>query len=315
MKDSNTSAVQTTNSVKDFCQEIQALTSERYQKALNHCIATAASTSQACDQIYRNWHPEDLQRMERQLECSPDTRYLLAYPAEKYALVRKDDHSPTVNPFFNMLGLFFCATQKQDGGPIQTSPYGKTRYQVSFDDLQQTLFPSFQLYFADHYTVVEDWYIQLVVVPSWNHHLESQCVQQGLIKLDIDANPFFFRASHSGDPDSLEESGLKTSLYRVCNSPKLWVELLIGCDVIPTSSLGEVVECSLHKKVRRTANFTNDRQQREQYATIVENLANDLRCLSQELRQESGSIEQNMTELAVLSSVLRTRLGFMLSSR
>ncbi|KAG0198198.1 hypothetical protein BGX28_008336 [Mortierella sp. GBA30] len=284
-------------------------------------------------------------------DSQSSTQFLMSYPAEKYALKREDDYSPIVNQNINMLGLFFCATAapssdmkeeqvqvedgeggeaegKGKGGPVITSPYGKARYQVPFEDLQERMFPSFHLYFADHYQVLEDWYVQLVVVPSWNFRLEAQCRQQGLILLDIDSNPFFFRvenkeevdeySNNARNPDTADHQGQEQQQgrrqnqyqYRVNSSPKLWIELLVGCDVIPISEgNGEMVESQLHSRVRKTKNSTTNQQDRDQCATILENVAMDLTKLAQELRQGSGVMDPIVTGLAFELSMLRTRLG------
>lgn len=268
------------------------------------------ATSQPCRRIYRNWHPDDHQRQEKQLEHIP-SRFLLSYPAEKYNLVRDDDHSPVVNPYFNLSGLFFCAsasplhsdeddTGAGGGGPVATSPYGKTRFQVEFGQLSRFLFPNFKLYFADHYKVVGDWYIQLIVVPSWNVRLEEQCIQQGMIELDIQSNPFFYRADDGQ--------------YWVSNSPKLWMELFIGCDTIPTTDLGEVVESQLHEKVRKTRNRLAEQEERERHARVIENVARDLAKMAEGLRQGLGPMDRELVDLTYSLSMTRTQLGVMQSS-
>ncbi|KAF9902871.1 hypothetical protein EC991_004491 [Linnemannia zychae] len=336
-----------------------------------------------CNQIYRNWHAEDLQRREKQIPSSSSTStdttssnpttstneggkpttFLLSYPAEKYNVVRDEDHSPIANPYFNLLGLFFCATAAPittpptsttgdlslkgkrtastastaaTTAPVETSPYGKVRFQVPFQDLERTLFPEFRLFFADFYKVKDDWYVQLVVVPSWNWKLENQCRSQGLIELDIEANPFFFRRRlfdegegvssackqaakrsfhhhHHHHPSSSRQypntnsttnaitninTPINNSLnsitnkvdqkyeYRVSSTPKLWTELLIGCDMIPTSELGETVESLLHAKVRKTANTLSIHQERKQLATILEGVALDISQMARSLRQK-----------------------------
>ncbi|KAG0227173.1 hypothetical protein BGW41_003949 [Actinomortierella wolfii] len=288
--------------VKAYCKMLQGLTQQRYQDALLYCTP---ATSQPCHKIYRNWHPDDHQRQEKQLAHVPG-RFLLSYPAEKYNLVREQDHSPIVNPFFNLSGLFFCATgapitkDDTEGGPVKTSPYGTTRYQVEFGQLQRALFPEFKLYFADHYKVVNDWYIQLVVVPSWNVRLEEQCVQQGMIELDITSNPFFYRADDGQ--------------YWVSNSPKLWMELFIGCDTIPTTDLGEIVDSRLHEKVRKTRNRLTEQEERERHARVIENVARDLAMLAEGLRQGLGSVNSELVDLTYSLSMSRTQLGVLQSA-
>ncbi|KAH7048938.1 hypothetical protein BKA57DRAFT_462673 [Linnemannia elongata] len=290
--------------VEAYCRMLETLIQKRYQEALTYCTP---ATSQPCRRIYRNWHPDDQQRQEKQLEHI-QSRFLLSYPAEKYNLVRDDDHSPVVNPFFNLSGLFFCATGSPmeseldptgagAGGPVATSPYGKTRFQVEFGQLQRVLFPNFKLYFADHYKVVGDWYIQLIVVPSWNVKLEEQCVQQGMIELDIQNNPFFYRADDGQ--------------YWVSNSPKLWMELFIGCDTIPTTDLGEVVESRLHEKVRKTRNRLSEQEERERHARVIENVARDLVKLAEGLRQGLGPMDRELVDLTYGLSMSRTQLGVM----
>ncbi|KAF8931432.1 hypothetical protein EDD21DRAFT_355775 [Dissophora ornata] len=285
---------------------LETLIKQRYQEALTYC---SPATSQPCRRIYRNWHPDDHQRREKELE-HVKSRFLLSYPAEKYNLVREDDHSPIVNPFYNLSGLFFCATgspanSEQDetgagaGGPVATSPYGTTRFQVEFGQLQRDLFPNFKLYFADHYKVVGDWYIQLVVVPSWNARLEEQCVQQGMVELDIQSNPFFYRADDGQ--------------YWVSNSPKLWMELFIGCDTIPTTALGEVVDSRLHEKVRKTRNRLSEEEERERHARVIENVALDLVKLVQGLRQGLGPGNEELVDLTYALSTARTTLGVLQS--
>lgn len=293
--------------VEAYCKMLESLIQKRYRDAVAYCTPTS---SQPCRRIYRNWHPDDHQRQEKQLEHSP-IRFLLSYPAEKYNLVRDDDHSPIVNPYFNLSGLFFCATGSPlgsaadetgagAGGPVATSPYGKTRFQVEFGQMQRDMFPSFKLYFADHYKVVADWYIQLVVVPSWNVKLEEQCVQQGMVELDIQSNPFFYR----GDDGQ----------YWVCNNPKLWVELFIGCDTIPTTGLGEVVESRLHEKVRKTRNRLTEQEERERHARVIENVAKDLAKMAEGLRQGLGPMDRELVDLTYSLSYTRTQLGVMQSS-
>jgi len=292
--------------VEAYCKMLETLIQKRYQEALVYC---SPPTSQPCRRIYRNWHPDDQQRQEKQLEQSK-SRFLLSYPAEKYNLVREDDHSPVVNPFFNLSGLFFCATgspQESDldetgagaGGPVATSPYGKTRFQVEFGQMQRQLFPEFKLYFADHYRVVGDWYIQLIVVPSWNVRLEEQCVQQGMVELDLTSNPFFYRAVDGQ--------------YWVSNSPKLWMELFIGCDTIPTTDLGEIVESRLHEKVRKTRNLMTEQEERERHARVLENIARDLIQLAAGLRDGCGPMDSEAVELTYGLSMARTQLGVMQS--
>ncbi|KAF9918045.1 hypothetical protein BX616_010446 [Lobosporangium transversale] len=290
--------------VQAYCQMLESLIQKRYQEALAYCTP---ATSQPCLRIYRNWHPDDQQRKEKQLEHI-QSRFLLSYPAEKYNLIREDDHSPIVNPFFNLSGLFFCATGSplnsdkdgaNAGGPVQTSPYGTTRFQVEFGQLQRMLFPSFKLYFADHYKVVGDWYIQLIVVPSWNVRLEEQCVQQGMVELDIRSNPFFYRADDGQ--------------YWVSNSPKLWMELFIGCDTIPTTDMGEVVESRLHEKVRKTRNRMTEQEERERHARVIENVARDLTRLAEGLRQGLGPVDHELVDLTYGLSMARTQLGVMQS--
>ncbi|KAF9116267.1 hypothetical protein BGX27_003860 [Mortierella sp. AM989] len=289
-----------------YCKMLESLIQRRYQEALAYCTPT---TSQPCRRIYRNWHPDDQQRREKQLELV-QSRFLLSYPAEKYNLVREDDHSPVVNPFFNLSGLFFCATgsasdaQPDDtgagaGGPVATSPYGTTRFQVEFGELQRVLFPNFKLYFADHYKVVGDWYIQLIVVPSWNVKLEEQCVRQGMVELDIKSNPFFYRADDGQ--------------YWVSNSPKLWMELFIGCDTIPTTDLGEIVDSRLHEKVRKTRNCLTEQEERERHARVIENVALDLLKLAEGLRQGLGSLDNELVDVTYGLSMARTQLGVMQS--
>ncbi|KAG0218701.1 hypothetical protein BGX33_006264 [Mortierella sp. NVP41] len=347
---------------QEFCTLMQALTQERYQRALAHChrplapngtdtdtgaspssvplvattpLAAIASSSPSlpCSKIYRNWLAEDLQRQEKQLSVKNDddsdtstTRFLLSYPAEKYGLNRDHDFSPIVNQHFNLLGLFFCATaalitptagEGGEGGeevveemtaPVKTSPYGNRRYQVPFEDLEARLFPEFRLYFADYYFVRDDWYVQLLVVPSWNSKLDEQCRSQGLIPLDIDSNPFFFRSvtGRNGVPHANgninangngnghhDKQAHKTHpltnnkheyKYRACSQPKFWTELIVGCDVIPTSEVGEVVECLLHERVRKTTNTVTVKQLRTQLATILEGISVDLAHLAGPLR-------------------------------
>ncbi|KAF9358275.1 hypothetical protein BGX34_008987 [Mortierella sp. NVP85] len=294
-------------SAETYCNMLESLIQKRYEEALKYC---SPATSQPCRRIYRNWHPDDHQRQEKQLEHIP-SRFLLSYPAEKYNLVRNDDHSPVVNPYFNLSGLFFCATgspidSKADetgagaGGPVATSPYGKTRFQVEFSQLQRLMFPSFKLYFADHYKVVEDWYVQLIVVPSWNVKLEEQCVQQHMIELDIQSNPFFYR----GDDDQ----------YWVSNSPKLWIELFIGCDTIPTTEFGEVVESQLHAKVRKTRNRLSEQEERERHARVIENVSRDLAKLAEGLRQGLGPMDRELVDLTYSLSMTRTQLGVLQST-
>ncbi|KAF9921914.1 hypothetical protein FBU30_008020 [Linnemannia zychae] len=427
----------TTATVQEFCSKMKTLTEKRYQQALQYCgyiintpnssiftdikttfgtdstlafahslekasISSSSQSSLPCYQIYRNWHPEDLQRKEIRLSSSLRsnkrkessleiedendnqlTRMLLSYPAEKYHLKRDQDYSPIVNPYFNLLGLFFCATataikserefvDKEDAGtrkkkqqkrrsqpisePVPTSPYGSTRYQVPFEELEQKLFPKFRLYFADFYQVVEDWYVQLIVVPSWNSRLEEQCRRQGLITLDVEDNPFFFRkvavtddnGDHAGAKneenrcesreysqssegisyDQIAKIRLDSALshlscdldnsprqnitdshrdeqvdettvlaltrheYYVCSHPKLWIELFIGCDLIPTSELGETVESLLHRKVRKTANTFTIQQQRQQLTTILEGVSLDLLRMATQLREMTGNRAQ-----------------------
>ncbi|KAG0089864.1 hypothetical protein BGZ92_004081 [Podila epicladia] len=260
--------------VEAYCAMLETLIQKRYKEALAYCTP---ATSQPCRRIYRNWHPDDQQRQEKQLEHI-QSRFLLSYPAEKYNLVREDDHSPVVNPFFNLSGLFFCAT----GSP-----------------LQRVLFPSFKLYFADHYKVVGDWYIQLIVVPSWNVLLEEQCVKQGMIELDIQSNPFFYRADDGQ--------------YWVSNSPKLWMELFIGCDTIPTTDLGEIVDSRLHEKVRKTRNRLSEQEERERHARVIENVAKDLIKLAAGLRQGLGPMDRELVDLTYGLSMSRTQLGVMQS--
>ncbi|KAG0056794.1 hypothetical protein BGZ83_003412 [Gryganskiella cystojenkinii] len=288
--------------VEAYCNMLSSLIQKRYQEALDYCTPP---TSQPCRRIYRNWHPDDQQRQEKQLEHSKN-RFLLSYPAEKYNLVRDDDHSPVVNPFFNLSGLFFCATGSPleseldetgagAGGPVVTSPYGKTRFQVEFGQIQRQMFPEFKLYFADHYRVVGDWYIQLIVVPSWNVQLEEQCVQQGMILLDIAHNPFFYKADDGQ--------------FWVSNSPKLWMELFIGCDTIPTTDMGEIVESRLHEKVRKTRNLMTEQEERERHARVLENVARDLMQLAQGLREGRGSMDREIVDLTYAVSMSRTQLG------
>ncbi|KAF9577155.1 hypothetical protein BGW38_007822, partial [Lunasporangiospora selenospora] len=285
-----------------YCAMLENLIRKRYQEALVYCTP---ATSQPCGRIYRNWHPDDQQRKEKQLEHI-QSRFLLSYPAEKYNLIRDEDHSPIVNRFFNLSGLFFCATGSPieseqhtngagAGGPVATSPYGRTRFQIEFGQLQRTLFPSFKLYFADHYKVVGDWYIQLIVVPSWNVELEDQCCRQGMIELDIHSNPFFYRAD-DGE-------------YWVSNRPKLWMELFIGCDTIPTTDLGEVVESQLHEKVRKTRNRLTEDEERERHARVIENVAKDLIQLAAGLRQGLGPMDHELVDLTYTLSMARTQLG------
>ncbi|KAF8931258.1 hypothetical protein BGZ58_007729 [Dissophora ornata] len=303
-------------SEQDFCCAIKALTLDRYKQAVEHC---APASSQPCPLIYRNWDPADLQRKEKQLTSgSEDTRFLIAYPAQKYSIdTRSNDRSPIVNEFFNMLGHFFCATSEAEqpgnadsGGPVKTSPYGKTRFQTPFEDLQERLFPSFRLYFADHYKVKEDWYIQLVVVPSWNRLLEEQCTRQGLVLLDIDSNPFFFRSPR----DTATISKTPKDKYRCCNKPKLWMELLIGCDVIPTSEVGEIVVSELHALVRKTTNYMTEQQKREQHAAIWETVSKDLIHLADDLRRGSGTVDQEMLGMTFQLSTIRSRIGVLCSA-
>ncbi|KAF8960382.1 hypothetical protein BGZ46_001581 [Entomortierella lignicola] len=289
-----------------YCKMIGSLIQKRYQEALAYCTP---ATSQLCRRIYRNWHPDDHQRQEKQLELV-QSRFLLSYPAEKYNLVREDDHSPVVNKYFNLSGLFFCATgspeeSQQDetgagaGGPVATSPYGTTRFQVEFSQIQRVLFPNFKLYFADHYKVVGDWYIQLIVVPSWNVKLGEQCVRQGMIELDINSNPFFYRADDGQ--------------YWVSNSPKLWMELFIGCDTIPTTDLGEIVNSKLHEKVRKTRNRLTEQEERERHARVIENVALDLMKLAEGLRQGLGSMDNELVDMTYSLSMARSQLGVMQS--
>ncbi|KAI1315323.1 hypothetical protein EDD11_000984 [Mortierella claussenii] len=292
--------------VEAYCKMLESLIQKRYQEALAYCTP---ATSQLCRRIYRNWHPDDQQRQEKQLE-HVQSRFLLSYPAEKYNLVRDDDHSPVVNPFFNLSGLFFCATgssldsEKDEtgagaGGPVQTSPYGTTRFQVEFGQIQRELFPNYKLYFADHYKVVGDWYIQLIVVPSWNVRLEEQCVQQGMVELDIRSNPFFYRADDGQ--------------YWVSNSPKLWMELFIGCDTIPTTDLGEIVDSKLHEKVRKTRNHLTEQEERERHARVIENIARDLVKMAENLRQGMGAVDRELVDVTYSLSMARTQLGVMQS--
>ncbi|KAG0370982.1 hypothetical protein BGZ54_002129 [Gamsiella multidivaricata] len=287
-----------------YCKMLGSLIQKRYQEALMYCTP---ATSQPCRRIYRNWHPDDQQRQEKQLEHI-QSRFLLSYPAEKYNLVRDDDHSPIVNPFYNLSGLFFCATGSPlnsdsdptgagAGGPVVTSPYGTTRFQVEFGQLQRVMFPNFKLYFADHYKVVGDWYIQLVVVPSWNVKLEEQCIQQNMIELDIQSNPFFYRADDGQ--------------YWVSNSPKLWMELFIGCDTIPTTDLGEIVDSRLHEKVRKTRNRMTEQEERDRHARVIENIARDLVKLAEGLRQGLGPMDRELVDLTYGLSMARTQLGVM----
>ncbi|KAK3821998.1 MAG: hypothetical protein JOS17DRAFT_329721 [Linnemannia elongata] len=404
-------ALKKTSPVQEFCSRMQTLTRDRYLQALRHCSALPQDTTSAlagtltpslfsdplslpCNKIYRNWHAEDLQRQERQLlpsiseddhhpsgsKVKKPATFLMSYPAEKYKIqTRVPDLSPIVNPYFNLLGLFFCATaaavppppptapstptpgdeQESRGAlkqkhpttlplpphiessvPVETSPYGKERYQVPFGDLEQILFPEFRLFFADFYQVKEDWYVQLVVVPSWNRRLEEQCRAQGLVELDIARNPFFFRRPVDsvtnglghGDcrypnggagfrkPLSRRPSYLPSSSrpyhfpstynrttvketkyeYRVYSHPKghakVWTELLVGCDVIPTSEVGERVGCLLHENVRRTGNTVSIQQERHQLATILEGVALDISQMAGRLR---GTTDGLMTKMGL----------------
>ncbi|KAG0058126.1 hypothetical protein BGZ89_001534 [Linnemannia elongata] len=405
-----------TTPVQEFCSKMQALTRDRYLQALHHCGAPPQNTTSAptgnftpslisglwslpCYKIYRNWHEEDLQRQERHLLPSiteddhhhpsgskkKPTTFLMSYPAEKYNIsTRFPDLSPIVNPYFNLLGLFFCATaaavpppkptlthpptapstptpgddpesrgtleQKQSttlpppqiesSAPVETSPYGKERYQVPFEDLEQRLFPEFRLFFADFYQIKEDWYVQLVVVPSWNSRLEEQCRAQGLVELDVAQNPFFFRRPIDsvmsgglglGDcrypdrgagfrkplsrrpsypPSSSRPYQFSSSTnnnnttaketryeYRVYTHPKghakVWIELLIGCDVFSTSEVGERVGCLLHENVRKTGNVVSIQQERHQLATILEGVALDISHMAGRLR---GTTDGLVTE-------------------
>ncbi|KAF9368400.1 hypothetical protein CPB97_004654, partial [Podila verticillata] len=165
--------------------------------------------------------------------------------------------------------------------------------------LQRVLFPSFKLYFADHYKVVGDWYIQLIVVPSWNVLLEEQCVKQGMVELDIQSNPFFYRADDGQ--------------YWVSNSPKLWMELFIGCDTIPTTDLGEIVDSRLHEKVRKTRNRLSEQEERERHARVIENVAKDLIKLAAGLRQGLGPMDRELVDLTYGLSMSRTQMGVMQS--
>ncbi|KAF9545809.1 hypothetical protein EC957_010437 [Mortierella hygrophila] len=402
-----------TTTVQEFCTKMQALTRDRYLQALRHCGAFGQDTISAptgtltpslisnplslpCYKIYRNWHAEDLQRQERHLlpsiteddhypseskEKKPTT-FLMSYPAEKYKIpTRVPDLSPIINPYFNLLGLFFCATaaavpppmltltppptapstptpgddqesrgalklkhpttpspQIESSVPVETSPYGKERYQVPFEDLEQRLFPEFRLFFADFYLVKEDWYVQLVVVPSWNRKLEVQCREQGLVELDVARNPFFFRCPvdsvtsglghgdcrypNSGagfckplsrrpsyPPSSSRPHRLTTANnnftaketkyeYRVYTHPKghakVWTELLVGCDVFPTSEVGELVGCLLHENVRRTENTVSIQQERHQLATILEGVALDISQIAGRLRGTTDGLATKM---------------------
>jgi len=162
------------------------------------------------------------------------------------------------------------------------------------------MFPSFKLYFADHYRVVGDWYVQLIVVPNWNVKLEEQCVQQHMIELNIETNPFFYR----GDDGQ----------YWVSNSPKLWVELFIGCDTIPTTEFGEVVESQLHAKVRKTKNRLTEQEERERHAKVIENVSKDLAKLAEGLRQGLGPMDRELVDLTYSLSMTRTQLGVLQSS-
>ncbi|KAF9152016.1 hypothetical protein BG015_005899 [Linnemannia schmuckeri] len=443
--------------VQEFCSKMRVLTRERYYQALRHCGAlpqdTASTTSAPsltpthfsdststsswstpsslpCYKIYRNWHAEDLQRQEKCLSMvsedpsgskeKPST-FLLSYPAEKYKIkTRVPDFSPIVNPYFNLLGLFFCATATttappaviptspptapstpvsgDDEGskkslqekpttpprltefsaPVETSPYGKERYQVPFGDLEQRLFPEYRLFFADFYQIKEDWYVQLVVVPSWNRKLEEQCRVQGLVELDAERNPFFFRRPvdngsvasglrhgdcrypnssagfrkpivrrpyyppsssrpyHFSATNSSSTTAAETKYeYRVYTHPeghaKVWTELLVGCDVFPTSEIGERVDCLLHENVRKTANKISIQQERHQLATILEGVALDISQIAGRLRgrtdgvitkeheegdeteEERGEMKK-VLELTYRLSRDRTRLGVLQSS-
>ncbi|KAG0311986.1 hypothetical protein BGZ97_011508 [Linnemannia gamsii] len=432
--------------LQNFCAEMRDITQARYLQALRHVgviqdtthasAATTAApsspipapptvtltpppTSLPCYKIYRNWHPEDLQREERHLlsinedlsvfkekEKKPTT-FLLSYPAEKYQGMKRtpgdSELSPIVNTFFNLLGLFFCATATaipplpKSSAPVATSPYGTERYQVPFQDLERTLFPEYRLFFADFYKVKEDWYVQLVVVPSWNYKLEEQCLTQGLVELDVERNPFFFRRSIEGalgmgvagmgglgvgqvdcrHPNSNGSGGgfrkplarrpsyppsssrryhhttninttnnnpstiattteTRTYEYRVYTHPKghpkVWTELLIGCDVFPTSEVGEKVQCLLHENVRQTPNTLTVHQERQQLATILEGVALDIEQIAGRLRggtTDKAEIQmknvrrmddddeeemKRMLELTYRLSRDRTRLGMLQSN-
>lgn len=473
-----------------FCAEMKVLTQSRYLQALCHVGAikdtthakatTAAATAPApptvtpippptslpCYKIYRNWHPEDLQRKERHLPSIIEdssgfkkkknpTTFLLSYPAEKYNGMQRAPEdsklSPIANPFFNLLGLFFCATATaitplpstltplptaplspvpfihvhrdndnettmatfnttthspsttttttattDSSAPVETSPYGTERYQVHFQDLERTLFPEYHLFFADFYRVKEDWYIQLVVVPNWNCKLEEQCRAQGLIELDVERNPFFFKrtveaglgggmgglgvgqvdcrhpnsnGSGSGfrkpltrrpsypsssschyhhattntnittinSTNAMTTTETKNYEYRVYTHPKgypkVWTELLVGCDVLPTFEVGEKVQCLLHENVRRTPNTLSIHQERQQLATILEGVALDIEQIAGRLRggtadkpasqkEGEGRVEgeeeqeemKRFLELTYRLSRDRTRLGILQSN-
>ncbi|KAK3844954.1 MAG: hypothetical protein J3R72DRAFT_503979, partial [Linnemannia gamsii] len=342
-----------------------ALTQAMDSISISDSDSNSKTISLPCYQIYRNWHWEDLQRREKQLPSTTQqehpTTFLLSYPVEKYNILRDQDLSPFVNPHFNLSGVFFCATAAPTTGtieaeigtgvgteagaaagdafshkgktpttkPVPTSPYGKARFQVPFEDLERNLFPEFRLFFADFYRVKDDWYVQLVVVPSWNCKLESQCRRQGLIALDVEANPFFFRrrtttvvvvvageedeheggreirqhstdtrrqtagppyqhpsSSHCHSTNSINQE--TDYEYRVCSTPKVWIELLIGCDVIPTSEIGETVESLLHRNVRKTANTLSIHQERHQLATILQGVAIDISQMASRLNEDTA---------------------------
>ncbi|KAG0275381.1 hypothetical protein BGZ95_008853 [Linnemannia exigua] len=390
-----------------------ALTQAMGSISISDLDSDSKAISLPCHQIYRNWHLEDLQRREKQLPSTTNqehpTTFLLSYPSEKYNIIRDQDLSPIVNSHFNLLGVFFCATAAPTTGttgvgiktgtevgvgvgvgdgfshkgktpittkPVPTSPYGKARFQVPFEDLERNLFPRFQLFFADFYRVKEDWYVQLVVVPSWNGKLESQCREQGLIALDVEANPFFFRRHTTtttttvvvGEDDECRSdrdihqhsTGVRREMasspyqhpstsrrhsttltnqesnyeYRVCSTPKVWTELFIGCDVIPTSEIGETVESLLHANVRKTANTLSILQERQQLATILEGVATDLSQMAgqlhddtamdvdeaegeeaqQELKEAKGEM-RTLLEITYRLSRDRTRLGVLQAFR
>ncbi|KAF9127203.1 hypothetical protein BGW39_006047 [Mortierella sp. 14UC] len=310
----------TTSTLTEALKSTSILTSD--SDAVLESDSISGSPSLTCNQIYRNWHPEDLQRREKQIPSSSastdagatlgdnstissneggkPTTFLLSYPAEKYNIMRDEDLSPIANSYFNLLGLFFCATAvpippttgdlslkgkrtatftAATTKPVETSPYGKARFQVPFQDLEHTLFPEFRLFFADFYKVKED------------------CLDQ---KYE----------------------------YRVSSTPNLWTELLIGCDVIPTSEMGETVESLLHAKVRRTANTLSIHQERKQLATILEGVALDISQMAGMLRRrmvigegeeaEEEKQEMEMKELLEITYRLsrdRTRLGVLKAFR
>ncbi|KAG0380677.1 hypothetical protein BGX24_006204 [Mortierella sp. AD032] len=337
--------------VQQLCTKIQALTKDRYQQALLHCGFSPATASAAVAAI--------TVLQDTTTHGVPDsevtTTLALTQAMDSISISDSDSDSKTIS-----LPFFFCATAAPTTGtieakigtgvgteagagagdafshkgktpttkPVPTSPYGKARFQVPFEDLERNLFPEFRLFFADFYRVKDDWYVQLVVVPSWNCKLESQCRRQGLIALDIEANPFFFRRrtttvvvvageedehdggrkirQHSTDtrrqtagppyqPPSSSHCHSTNTInqetdyeYRVCSTPKVWIELLIGCDVIPTSEIGETVESLLHRNVRKTANTLSIHQERHQLATILQGVAIDISQMASRLNEATA---------------------------